>query len=904
MLWFNKWSKIMRKIHLEHTFDILPHEHIESKVNEYTLFMKEYNDSNKYRLIFSFNPICSNVLFNAITEITQNEGSDNCILYNKAETNLTITEDTYPNLNRYLNYTRRINNNVTSALTKEHLIMDTGYSHPEVGNFEYHCGYDIFDNHILRSKEFVVVNKINNNINVVEWRNNFNTLSDYLRDNLGAIKEDKNLKDNTDNSKIKKHLYTTDTIYSYTTSINENLIEDNGWLGFINKGNLNIPNYIIDNKSITINRVINNMDIGGFVDMYPDRSLYSILPKYNKYRKRYENNWEFCLTYPFENLYDNELVKKHGYNGIEGIFKLDGTLQIGNGLNTKIITLRTFVEHGLKTGDKFKLAYFFEDESGNLMSSGETVNTCTVVGTGGNTYEKKQYIKIRVNDIQNLVAQIYENVEKLKPNADITAIEEELGNGTFAVDRDYFANNNVKFRFCKVIGDTKSQYYIRKFKILTKKDGISRYNYTLNKLAFAKNIYEDRVGEIIFDDVIDVTGIKNNLGLPLTELFISVFKTNHGYKEWYGTKENDYSFNGASENVEFSHCFGELTSGFDMPSDEECIDYNVHRLHNINTEIDGIPLSGEPLERDICLKNNIDTFYGDLVEFNDKALNETVLEDVYYRFNTAQREVNDSSYGTLYYHEIQSDDYDFNGKDFLERKNIAKNNDASESYVPINLNPEGYYYKAHYRIPLKEYMPRVYWGSDILVKVVSSLKSATYAIGTKISYMTFNEVMYEYEIICDKSYNMIVHDKIYLVNKNNVNDVVYGMITEFNNNKYKVVINKDITFSNYKFFKVNPIKPENSYTIPDGSGNYVWRIEKGFNDIDSDSELYNRPFTNGTHYLHKDINLYLKRQDPHGTYGVSFNSDMPLFKTNFNILGNEKDVNNKEYVENITQKQC
>jgi hypothetical protein len=31
---------------------------------------------------------------------------------------------------------------------------------------------------------------------------------------------------------------------------------------------------------------------------------------------------------------------------------------------------------------------------------------------------------------------------------------------------------------------------------------------------------------------------------------------------------------------------------------------------------------------------------------------------------------------------------------------------------------------------------------------------------------------------------------------------------------------------------------------------------------------------------------------------------MPLFKTNFNILGNEKEVNNKEYVENITQKQC
>jgi hypothetical protein len=31
---------------------------------------------------------------------------------------------------------------------------------------------------------------------------------------------------------------------------------------------------------------------------------------------------------------------------------------------------------------------------------------------------------------------------------------------------------------------------------------------------------------------------------------------------------------------------------------------------------------------------------------------------------------------------------------------------------------------------------------------------------------------------------------------------------------------------------------------------------------------------------------------------------MPLFKTSLVILGNEKEVNNKEYVENIEQGQC
>ena len=35
-----------------------------------------------------------------------------------------------------------------------------------------------------------------------------------------------------------------------------------------------------------------------FIDLYPDRTLFSFLPKYNKYRKRAEKNWDYCITYP------------------------------------------------------------------------------------------------------------------------------------------------------------------------------------------------------------------------------------------------------------------------------------------------------------------------------------------------------------------------------------------------------------------------------------------------------------------------------------------------------------------------------------------------------------------------------------------------------------------------------
>ena len=99
------------------------------------------------------------------------------------------------------------------------------------------------------------------------------------------------------------------------------------------------------------------------------------------------------------------------------------------------------------------------------------------------------------------------------------------------------------------------------------------------------------------------------------------------------------------ETVEFSHCFGELSSGFDLPSDELCKDYNVHALHNIDDYIDdynktkkeSFPKSGKPLDKELS-KNNTREFYGDLVEFNENSLQENILEEVYFRFNTAKKE--------------------------------------------------------------------------------------------------------------------------------------------------------------------------------------------------------------------------------------------------------------------------
>lgn len=903
----------MEKIKIEHTFDILPHEHVESSVDEYALFLKEYKNSNKYRLIFSFNPICSNVLFNTITEIVDKNGK----LINVIDTKTYHPEKS---LGKYLTYTSR---NVTS-ITKEEMINDTAYSHSEIGGFEYHCGYDIFDNHILRSKEFVVVNKLGKSD---DNKTVFNTLADYLRDCDGGIKYEKDMKDTRERDYFEKHLYTTDSVMSYHASINENLNEENGWLGFINKGNLQIPNVILDDKELTVNKVINNQDIGKFIDMYPDRSLYSILPKYNALQKRYEDNWVFCLTYPHSNDSTHALVSEQsvGYNGLECKFKLYESLFLGVDPDTKIITLRTFVEHGLTAGDKFRLAYFYKNENGKIISSGETINACSVIETGSNEYEKTQYMKTRLGDVYSL---IYELCVLLKTDSGSTD-SGTTDTGTpyyFTVGKEFFENDKLEFRFRRVVGNEDCKYYLRKFTKLKKRDG-SDYSYTLNKLAFSKNVYGDSIGEIIYDNIIDISDFRNNLGMPLSEIFITVFKTNYGHKEWYGGRTNS----GDTSLIETSHCFGKITSGFDMPSDDNCADYNIHKLHNIPTvdtaytyDLTWVPIPGSPLEDDITIKDSRDEYYGDLVEFHEGMLTERVLEDVYYRFNTEQRETLNESFGDLIYHEIIRDDYDVNNVNegnksgfTVEAKSISEIDEKKDTRckekkdttckVAANLNPEGYYYKPHHRIQLKEYLPDVYWGTDTLMGIKEMSVSNSGDTGVT-----------KYEIECDRTYYMSKYDKIYLVEINNPNNIVYGYITASSGKIYEICFNEDVDMyeiiekidgintlsKSFRLFKVNPLRPNNAYLLPDASGIYEWREFKGFNDMDFNDTLYNRPFTNGTHYLHENINLYLKRQDPFGLYGLSFDSNTPFFKTNLVIFGNEKDVNNKEYIKNTEPDLC
>ena len=57
---------------------VLPFNDITSTLSLNQLYMDERDNCSKFRMIFTVNPICSNVLFNSKTEVMRHEGSSAC----------------------------------------------------------------------------------------------------------------------------------------------------------------------------------------------------------------------------------------------------------------------------------------------------------------------------------------------------------------------------------------------------------------------------------------------------------------------------------------------------------------------------------------------------------------------------------------------------------------------------------------------------------------------------------------------------------------------------------------------------------------------------------------------------------------------------------------------------------
>ena len=911
---------------------LLPNESLVDNFSLYEQYNKEKDECEKFRVLLTVNPVCSNVLFNVKTEIYREEGSDNC----------SVLLDT--NGSQFQRPANAVN---TSPVKYLQAIRDTEYSHEDCGNFDYHCGIDIFNNHIIRSTNFVHVNKLCQSTSYMS--SVYNTISDYLRNCDGTdIRDDYSPKHNV--IKIRSsHLYTTDSLDTVKTTFNEKCREKDGWWGFVNPSYININTS--SSNTITVNRLINNRKPCEFIDFYPDRSLFSFTPKYNNYRARVEKNWDYCITYPYKN--DYEKVDEIS-GGEKQAIRCD-LKRIVNTSSIDLIQCTSIFGHTLKNGDSINVYYYIVDKAHNTKTFNLYSATVKVVSVGDNNGNfKNRIFTIRYQDVK----MIY----------------------------DYFVDG---FFYKKVVANTECTYCFRKFKKL--KNNGNELRSDVNKVAFSKNIYGDEVSQIIFTDDVNVEGLVDNNGRKLSEVYFTVIKRNKGYDKWYSRTASMADFQ--SEDVEYSHCFGKVTSGLDFSGigdEEEPFDYNIHRMHNLDIndtyvinnsaatrtfDVWGEAVKTMPkiIEDDITI--DFDEFYGDVVEMDNYNYNETVISRVCHRVNTAQREAFNACYRDLLQDIIVFDDYDIGTRnreltDFTVdtyylndiESSRRKYNQTDPNDTPVlvfgNIMPEGYFYNPYTKIKIREEDKQIkrsnakYINYDFAkidgrpvwieyeivngerVIVGKKYEDPNMGGGGRSQGTPINNVAHFFELSTDGyilkirvpvNYGFIKGDYVALYDKV-TNLIIWGEITSFSKDDMMLelyfsddVFGDDVLdiLSHNDYFEADNLNRRyfafwTSDSVPLyarfslNTRKFCWRMLIDPSKLTKNYDLFNITFTNGRFYLHKNVNFFLRRQDPDGKYGLSvplyaqavYNNPMATFVLN----GYEKiDISNfDEIIDDMT----
>ena len=142
--------------------------------------------------------------------------------------------------------------------------------------YVYHCGENIFNNHMLRNHSFKSVCKDTGR------HPYFNTIEDFMRDIEGNTIQDtitypisSGLGDRPD---TPLHLYKYDDLYTFDECREKRLVAGfDGWVGFRNKSNIKSFDEYRDADDMGLERVLAYAEGGDFIDMYPSRDLYSFI---------------------------------------------------------------------------------------------------------------------------------------------------------------------------------------------------------------------------------------------------------------------------------------------------------------------------------------------------------------------------------------------------------------------------------------------------------------------------------------------------------------------------------------------------------------------------------------------------------------------------------------------------
>ena len=454
---------------------------------------------------------------------------------------------------------------------------------------------------------------------------------------------------------------------------------------------------------------------------------------------------------------------------------------------------------------------------------------------------------------------------------------------------------------------TSSEYDIYKddSKLIREYQG-SDYDFEshVSRLAFAKNIYGDEIGEVVFTDDIDISNLKDNLGRPLSTLYITFIKSNGGYKEWYGF--DNVPIYPPNDKVTYSHCFGALTCGYET-SDESIYTNDINSINKINNiGGDAMGVNVLSINKDVEEDRNkghfkelevaygVDkNFYGDLCFYDEYNATEVSIQPMMYRFNTAQREsyysASKEKFNGYNYDDIMYDDYDISNTFTIKTSQVSGTNSRKE----------GYYYKPHYPIEIKMFGKLNSVSPDFLKIRSIKKENGVYSIVTSsYHYLGVGDKAMIYDSTQEKYYTLVTvknndsnykkfYCKVYSEDGKTLEKLTFmdgdGKSHDLLNTNDDVA--RGLYMSDFKLFKVDNLEiPSYAKILKDGTCRYVWRdiINNGFNPTVSSVEEY--PFTNGAFYINKRIDIYVRRQDPYNMYGLYNDDDISGYDSKTEVI--------------------
>ena len=922
---------------------LLPTTDMSESVSQYEQYLEERGKCNKIRLTCQVNPICSNVLYNSVTEIVRNEGSDDVEVLNYGNEALskgTIKTENTSGKNKKVDFwsspfwngdALTILNGNAKDFHPTNAIRDTQLSSPSNG-FVYHCGKDIFNNHLIRSNTFKTICKRQGGN-----EDTFNTIADKMRDVKGnEVVEtlyfpvdapiDGHKKD------VTMHVYRYDDILTYADSVKNRLVQKyDGWVGFYNRSKIKSYNDFKNGEIMDIERPIMYKNGGDFIEMYPDRSLYSFVPKFNKSRKRVEKNWEYCITYPSSSTTDGfESIINKSNGALKAIY-FDENSKGDNGGSQLVIY--GISKHGLMVGDfvsVYKTLRNGTDE--RVVESAEVsavVDDYIFVLKGNSTAISNSWYDVNQDELSNGKITVdgveYSLASNKKYFVDASGNKYYLVNGKYVnldLDSQYIS-------YKKVVNGIECNYYVRIFskvpnfknasavtsseydiykddsKLIREYQG-SDYDFEshVSRLAFAKNIYGDEIGEVVFTDDIDISNLKDNLGRPLSTLYITFLKSNGGYKEWYGF--DNVPIYPPNDKVTYSHCFGALTCGYET-SDESIYTNDINSINKINNiGGDAMGVNVLSINKDVEEDRNkghfnelevaygVDkNFYGDLCFYDEYNATEVSIQPMMYRFNTAQREsyysASKEKFNGYNYDDIMYDDYDISNTFTIKTSQVSGTNSRKE----------GYYYKPHYPIEIKMFGKLNSVSPDFLkirsIKkeddVYSIVTSSYHYLGVGDKAMIYDSTQEKYYTLVTVKNNNSNYKKFYCKVYSEDGKTLEKLTFMDGDGKSHDLLNtnddvaRGLYMSDFKLFKVDNLEiPSYAKILKDGTCRYVWRdiINNGFNPTVSSVEEY--PFTNGAFYINKRIDIYVRRQDPYNMYGLYNDDDISGYDSKTEVI--------------------